>query len=376
MHSFDSHGPYLTAAAILLLLCSCHDRGRTSRVAPRTDAARPADPGLYPRTFPTARAALADLLRRRRPVVVGFGELHQKTDSRPVLSALERFRREMLTELARQATDLVVETWVTEGRCGAKETQVTAKVEKSTDRPVETESEVVRLLKGAKALGVQPHILSVSCKEYDKLLDTQRGGQLDFEKLLDLITRHLRERTLKVLAYRRARVDAGAQRRRPPLVAIYGGALHNDLFPLKELQMFSYAAAMQKATGKRYLEVDLYVPELLDADETLKKMPWYARARTLSGADHVLVLERGPGSYILVLKRGVPPAAQSGDERPSGAEKVSPGAASGPGRSGAGKSGAGRSGAGKSGGPRSRGKSGPGRSGPGKSGPASGGPAS
>lgn len=373
MHSIDIRGSRLTAIVMLLLLCGCRDRqGTPTR---QVDAGRPADPGAT-RTYPTARQALADLLRRTRPVVVGFGELHQKTDSTPVRSALERFRREMLAELAGQATDLVVETWITEGRCGAKEKQVAARVEESTERPVETESEVVRLLKGAKALGVQPHILRVGCKEYDRLLDAQRGGQLDFEKLLDLITRHLRERTLKVLAHRRARADAGARKRRPPLVAIYGGALHNDLYPLEELEMFSYAAAMQKATGKRYLEVDLYVPELLDADETLKTMPWYAEARTRSGPNHVLVLERGPGSYIVVLKRGVPPAPQSGD-RASGVEKASPGGASGSGRSGGARSeDKGKSGAGRSGGPRSTGKSGPGRSGPGKSGPASGGPAS
>jgi hypothetical protein len=234
----------------------------------------------------------------------------------------------MLDTLAQGgATDLVVETWITEGKCGKQERQVVRKVEKTTERPAETENEVIRLLKRAKGLGVQPHILTVGCSEYEKLLDAKKGGKLDLEKLLDLITRHLRQKTLKVLRARarskapnrcrsrrskrprgrgREEAQAAACRRggaqsKKPMVAIYGGALHNDLYPLEELEMFSFGGALKKATGGRYLELDLYVPEYVEADEQLRKKPWYPLLRK-QPRNRVLLIERGRSSYVLVLK--------------------------------------------------------------------------
>ena len=274
-------------------------RRRTEPPPPAPDAAARPDIAPAHHFYPTARQALAAVIKARNPTVIGFGELHRKTtDAVQVVSALERFRGDLLPELAKKsASDLVVETWVTEGRCGAQEKRVARKVEQSTQRPAETENEVVRLLKRAKALGLQPHILTVGCKEYDRLLDTKKGGQLDFERLLDLITRHLRDKTIKVLKHRRKGKRAG-------LIAVYGGALHNDLFPMEELKSFSYAAALQKATGGRYVELDLYVPELLDSDELLQTKPWFPLVRRLASRKQVLLLERGPGSYILVLRKG------------------------------------------------------------------------
>jgi hypothetical protein len=297
VHSMGSRT--ITSFAVLasLALPGTACRQRTVPPAPPPDA-RP-QPDLAPahRLYPTAWSALAAVLKKHHPAVLGFGELHSKTDSAPVLSALRRFDADLLQQLSRSATDLVVETWVTEGRCGAQEKRVARKVEQSTKRPAETENEVVRLLKRSKALGVQPHILTVSCKEYDKLLTRKKGGQLDFEQLLGLITRHLRDEALAALKPRK-----GAKK--PPMVLVYGGALHNDLYPMKELEAYSYAAAVQKATGGRYVELDLYVPELLEADELQHGQPWYPLARQLAARDRVVLLERGPGSYVLVLRRG------------------------------------------------------------------------
>jgi hypothetical protein len=241
-------------------------------------------------------AALEWLLRRRRPAVIGVGELHQKTGSKPVRSAISRFSGKMLDTLAKRgATDLVVETWITEGRCGKQEKQVARKVEQTTERPPETENEVIRLLRRAKGLGIRPHILTVGCREYAKLLDAERGGKLNLEKLLDLITRHLKQKTLQVLRAPRRPAD------KKPLVAVYGGALHNDLFPLEDLEMFSFGAALQEATRGRYLELDLYVPEYVEADAQLKKKPWYPLLAT-QPRNKVLLVERGGSSYLLVLR--------------------------------------------------------------------------
>ena len=55
---------------------------------------------------------------------------------------------------------------MTRGTCGESETRVTEDVARTTERPVETESEIVRLLRLAKEAGVAPHILDVGCDEY------------------------------------------------------------------------------------------------------------------------------------------------------------------------------------------------------------------
>ena len=287
--------------ALQTVWTGCPDRQRTAADArPRPDSAPagpPARSGPRHWFYPSARVALAAIIKRSRPQVIGIGELHHKTDSAPVDSALSRFTREMLDELSGRASDLVVETWVTEGRCGKQEKQVARKVEQSTKRPAETENEVVRLLERAKALRIRPHILTVTCREYEQLLDAKRGNQLDFEKLLDLITRHLHDKTAQLLAVR-------AKKARSPLVAVYGGALHNDLFPVDELKMFSYGLALQKATRGRYVELDLYVPELVERDEQLKKQAFFPLMGRL-GKGQVLLVRRGEGSYILVLRRGL-----------------------------------------------------------------------
>jgi len=252
--------------------------------------------------FRDAAAALDHLLEEHDPLLLAVGEYHQKTDSARVRSAVARFTAEMVRPLSRRASDLVLETWVASGRCGAMEKKVAAQVEKTTKRPEATESELVQLLKHAKAAGIQPHILQVGCDEYKKLLG---GGQVDPVELLGLITRHLRARAEGLLKLRRNKPlpgdEAGSPRR---LVTIYGGALHNDLYPLEDLAEFTFGAALKKQTGGRYLELDLYVPEYVEGNQDLAREPWFSLLVQAS-TESVVLVERGKGSYILLLKRGV-----------------------------------------------------------------------
>jgi hypothetical protein len=292
---------------ILLLLALATHLGCKSRetrppsATARVKDSRPTGPRHW--TVPSAARALQIVLERSRPTVIGFGELHHKTDSAPVQTAIGRFTREMLDPLAGRATDLVVETWVARGDCGAHEKRAVRKVEQVTKRPETTENELVGLLKRAKGVGIQPHILSVSCDAYKKLT---ASGALDLEELLGLITRKLGSKTVAVLSHRRKSSAADAGRtRRPPLVLVYGGALHNDLFPADDLAAFSYAPRVGEASGGKYVEVDLYVPELVDRDKNLKGEPWYPIFRRQATKDRVLLIERGAGSYIVVFRRGV-----------------------------------------------------------------------
>ena len=70
-------------------------------------------------------------------------------------------------------------------------------------------------------------------------------------------------------------------------------------------------AVCDRAIRGRYIELDLYVPEYVEADEQLRKKPWYPLLKRLGGRK-VLLVERGEGSYILLLRRGLKPAPAGG----------------------------------------------------------------
>jgi hypothetical protein len=299
-------------------------RPPTSKAAAAADAGAPAPAkpkwveatdGGVPRhvTFPGAGPALAHVLADR-PRVVGFGEYHQRVGGPAVPSALKRFTEQMLPVLATQATDLVVETWVTDGTCGAAEKKVVANVKKTTERPKATENEIVTLALRARAARVQPHALKVGCADYQRMLG---GKNVDYVKLLEFIGRQLRDTALGAMAERARPAatsrDGGAPASAPAgppdarrLVALYGGALHNDLYPAAGLEAWSYAADLAK--HGRYVEVDLYVPEYVAGDERLAKEPWYPLLER-AGPDRVLLIEREKNSYILVLSTTPAPAS-------------------------------------------------------------------
>ncbi len=79
--------------------------------------------------------------------VVAFGELHQTAKTAGVRSSLARFTDEILPAIAPRASHLIVETWVSRGACGETEKQVTKDVARTTERPAETENEIVRLVR-------------------------------------------------------------------------------------------------------------------------------------------------------------------------------------------------------------------------------------
>ena len=301
-------------AALISMGCSCPRQGgalsrhsggpdaqppRPLDVAPVADLDRGTAPGLWHRSFPSAAEALSWLLREEKEArVIGFGEFHEKTGAVKVDSSVARFTRELLPVLARSRANLVVETWVANGRCGKKETAVVKDVEQVTKRPESTEDEVWSLLRGAKALGIQPHILRVSCQDYGKLL---HRNKVDYEELLTLIRRHLEKRAMDVLhAGRKDKTTTTSKRK---LLALYGGAIHNDLYPMGEgFAAFSYGQALNKATGGRYLEVDLFVPEYIRGSELVTSQPWYPLLQQMAPENRPLLIKRGDAAYVLIYR--------------------------------------------------------------------------
>ncbi|HVV51000.1 MAG TPA: hypothetical protein VHO06_15135 [Polyangia bacterium] len=241
--------------------------------------------------FASPAAAVAAFLGEATGVVA-FGELHQTEKTANVRSSIARFTDEILPAIAPRAAHLVVETWVSRGKCGEAEKKVTADVARTTERPAETENEIVRLLRRAKELGVTPHVLDIDCHEYQALMGD--GGAVDYDRLLTITGQHLGRAIEQALALPR---PPGR-----PLVLVYGGALHNDLHPDPELAKYSFGPAVDAATHGDYREVDLYVPALVDTLPALRAEPWYAVWRPLRRTPGTTLVRRGPRSAIVLFE--------------------------------------------------------------------------
>lgn len=289
-----------TGCALLLALAACSARepgeatgaGAAARAGEAAGAGAeraPAAPSH--RVLPTAADALRAILDRpaaSAPRVLGVGEYHQTRATAGVPSALSRFTAELLPALSGRVTDLVIESWAEPAGCGAEAAQASAEVTRDMDRPPATEDQLVTLVERARALRIRPHLLAFGCDDYRALRDP--GGDVDYEQLLLAVTERLRARAVDGLAHERA------------VIALYGGALHNDLRPRPGVTDFSYAPDVDRRAGGRYVEIDLVVPEYVTGDPTLAREPWYpllARA----AADHVILIERAPRSYVLILRR-------------------------------------------------------------------------
>lgn len=287
--------PWGRALLLVAALSSCGKSDEPARTAPPVrpaDAAPALDPSL-PRHWveASAPAALTRLLGQVKPRVLGVGEVHLVAGGPPVRSALSRFTDDMFAGLGGRASDLVVETWIADGSCGKAEKQVNADVRATTERPPETESEIGRLLRRARELGIRPHVMTMPCRAYQEI--RSKSGEVDYDRLLQLIGRELHRNVRAVLD---ARSDA--------TVVVYGGSLHNDRVPDPGVAAYSYGAPLAAELGEGYVELDLYVPELVENDQLLKSEPWFPLLARAAGGDVVLV-ERAAGSYILLLQRGV-----------------------------------------------------------------------
>jgi hypothetical protein len=84
---------------------------------------------------------------------------------------------------------------------------------------------------------------------------------------------------------------------------VYGGALHNDLFPIAELAPFTFGRAVRQRTAGHYLEIDLYVPEYIAKDAKIRTQPWFADYARLSkrAKGQPVLVERAPDSFIVIF---------------------------------------------------------------------------
>lgn len=239
-------------------------------------------------------ATLAEALRAIIPAdarVIGFGELHARSDRAAVRSALAAFT-EALPSFGDKVSDLVVETWIVDPKCGQKAVTATKKIETEVKRPEATKSEITLLADAARAAKIQPHAMTLSCKDYEKLAPEK--GPPDTIVMLGLVTRELSRVATSAIRYR------DKQPGHRPWIAVYGGALHNDRFPAAGVAEWSYAESVDLASDGHFLEVDLIVPEFAEPDKLSQAQPWFP---LVAAADRVLVWQRGERSFVVILPR-------------------------------------------------------------------------
>ncbi len=229
------------------------------------------------------------------PRVFAIGEYHQRRGTAGE-SPTSRFSREVLHLLEPRARHLVLESWVADA-CRAK-----TDLAQQLDHPATQQMELLRVWHASRQLAVQPHELPMTCIEQDALFDARprvidcgdrrcvEPRNIDFLLVLEVITQKLHDSV-------RALADADPDH----AVIVYGGALHNDLYPRWPLEELSYALPLQRELGDRaVLEIDLVVPEVVAPLRMVRDEPWFPLMARASPA-RAIVWRRGPSSYVVIL---------------------------------------------------------------------------
>ena len=272
----DVHDPAGSAAPLII----AKDALTTDATPPKADA------------YDSLAAALAAIIPADARVL-GFGELHSRTDRAQIKSTLSHFTAEAFPAIAPKLSDLVLETWIVDKGCGSAATEATAKVEITMRRPHETHNDIGDLADAARQAQVQPHAMRVTCDDYARIAPP--GKPVDTPAMLDLTTRELGRIAVEGVLHR----DKEPNHR--PWIALYGGALHNDRFPSAGIESWSYAPKVDEVTHDHFVEIDLIAPELAEPDELLQKQPWFPLVK--SAADKFQVFKRGERSFVIVLPR-------------------------------------------------------------------------
>jgi hypothetical protein len=256
------------------------------------------------RRFATAARAFHYLLQKE-PLVVGIGEAHAPPELGHIRGSARRFGEELLPTLEGRASHLIVELLSPNSDC-----QETTREVREAHKPVtqsqsrNNQDDYVALGHRAKALHIEPFVLTPSCDEYRAI--TSAGDDAIAQTLTTIATitsRMLRAALVKNQAAGQARV-----------VLAYGGALHNDVTPQSSRAAWSYGPELSAFTGGRYLELDLIVREFIKDNDVWRALPWYEHFKPELYPDASVVMRWGPQSYVLFFPRSSPaePATPTG----------------------------------------------------------------
>jgi hypothetical protein len=273
--------------------------------ASSTAAAKTSPPAFHDCGEPGCKAFASaadafDFVLAEQPRVLAVGEAHAQSDGPKAASSTRRFMDGLLPHLAPRASDLVIELWLANGSCGKVEQKV-AQQQSAVTAPqaAGNQNDFVELGHRAEALGIMPHALVPSCEQYQKIAGAGAG---DIEEMLTMIKSVTEQDIEKLLA----------ERAPERLVVAYGGAMHNDLLPRAGREAFSFGPALAAATGGRYTELDLVIPEQIKDTEAWRSLPWYAHYSREKAGPEAYLYSWAPHAYALLF----PKAGESTKEAP------------------------------------------------------------
>jgi len=204
----------------------------------------------------------------------------------------------VLPALASRTSDLVLELMAPPTGCARAEATARAHHAPITAQQAPSnQSDYVALGKAARARGVVPDLLRPTCEDLAAVNDAGDGA---VAATLTFIARATAEKVVRLLARHDARRDAaeGAC----DLVLTYGGLLHNDASPPAERLAWSFGPALQRATGDRYVELDLVDPAFIaPEEEAWRRLPWVASYAAAQHGERAVLFRPAPGSFVLVL---------------------------------------------------------------------------
>ncbi|APR84309.1 Hypothetical protein A7982_09658 [Minicystis rosea] len=260
--------------------------------AAATKSGRPCG-ALECRLFDTPEEALAAVLEAK-PLVLGIGEAHAQKGMEGVDSAAKRFTERFLPALRGSASDLVVELMLPPKGCKPAEQEVRTQQREVTKHQAESnQNEYVTMGDAARKLGVIPDALRPTCDDLER---AAKAGDGAIAAMLETIAR-LAGGKAKDLVARNQKLGADK------MVVLYGGALHNDAIPKPERASWSFGPELIKATGGRYVELDVFVPESIQDTDAWKAMAWYAHYDRAAHASATALFKTGPSSWALIFPK-------------------------------------------------------------------------
>lgn len=233
------------------------------------------------------------------PVALGVGEAHALAGTEHLASTAQRFSEQLLPSLQGLASHLIVELLNPDPRCKPATEQVRrAQQPVTAPQSQQNQSDYVALGTHARALGIEPFVLSPTCDEFRAIAD---AGDSAIDAMLTTIARVTSRMLRGALAKNRA--DG-----RAALVVGYGGALHNDIAPAEAKLGWSYGPDLVAFTGGRYTELDLVVREFIKDTDAWRALPWYAHFDAERDATRWLVMRTAAHRYALFFPRTDPAA--------------------------------------------------------------------
>ncbi len=307
--------PALVALVLLTAAAACDKHSATPAATPSASASASA---AVAAPLPHGAVACGDLgclefdkledafatVLDEGPKVVAVGEAHAPKGA-TVPSSTKRFTDEVLPGLAGKASDILVELMQPPTGCQKATADVRQKQEVVTQKQAQTDqNEYVTLGTKARALGVVPDLLRPTCDDLAAIAD---AGE-PIAASLGLIKR-LTVAKVKQLVDRNGKTEADAKK----IVFTYGGALHNDLAPQRELADYAFGTELSAYTMGKYAEVDFFVPEFIVDNDNWKKLEWYDTYRKLPHTTKVVMFRPRARGYV-ILASAPPPGTQGSSD--------------------------------------------------------------